>query len=405
MYLLRPNCFIILKVDRMFLKRRADFFVWLKDQSSSVLLEMEVIRYLFFEYIYIALKLVDKGSSMVMTRFCDDGHRYFCSMLDGIYLRYRRVTRSGNPDPFPLVLEYLRIRMWKEPFARFAEHSYKMQELKGCAESLDCEDAVIQNLAQVEPENFEAFYESFMAQFRGDPERIEDAVRYDYWYRVPFVSASPYCQGIIVPLIGNVLIGESAVDALYGAYTDGRTIHLPPYINVFKDPLEPLIDNRNLMLYAGLALHEAGHLLGGTFHFNYMPFIMRLESPQLFKSIFNCLEDFRIEEYLVRIKAHHQVRDIITTMNEVYSMLRVPGSCSTGREFLLYIFDTAGGYAEKLEMNEAYKKHMQALLLTDVNTGRFHSLKDMFDYGVARLINLDIGNPFSAFMLAREFMR
>jgi len=387
-----------LKMDRNFIRRRAVFFKWLKEKSSSRRIELQVIRFLFFEYIYTALKLVDQSPDLRMNRFCDSEHQLFCDKID---IQYRKLrSRSGNEllDLFKPVLETLRNIIWKDTREKFSSQPVRIEEIISSAVSLDREDQVIDALTEVEPEYLISYHESFMDIFRKNPEKIHEAISSDFWYRVGFIQALPHARGIIIPLVGNVnvLEGES------GAYTDGRAIFLPSFVNYFKDPLDPLDDNRNLTVYAGLALHEAGHILAGSFRFNYWYYLTKLERPDLFKYIHNVIEDYRIEKFLIRINAHPQAAEILNTIEEYFAVKDIKTVRPLAEFTLFYITSEARGCNESARKLSGFTDRYLDMINAAVNTGRFRGMKELVEYGLERLHNMDIGNPLAAYPLARE---
>ena len=389
-----------LKVERNFLRRRADFFKWMKNRSSSLRLELEVIRYLFFEYIYIALRLVQNSYGMKMTRFCDPNHKYFCEMIDDVYGNKFRMRGRDVKEVFDPLLDALRRTVWKPLRDKFADREPLFVQVMSVAESLDREDVLFLSLEQVEPEHLEFYHDSLITVFRGDPERVDLALLPDYWYRVSLALAMPHALSAVLPLAGNVPVLESPEG---GAHTDGRAIYLPPYINYFRDPLDPLIENRNLTVFVGLAMHEAGHILAGSFRFNLNYYMSKLERPDLFKFLFNLFEDFRIERFLVLIRVHHQLEDILCTLNEYYALSTFPLQIGYAARFVFHIVNEAGGYNSLLKEGPEYGEALEALQRAELNTGRFRSLGEMMEYGVERLRHLETGNPLAAYPLAREF--
>lgn len=388
-----------IKVDRAFMRRRAEFFAYLKQQSASTRLEVQVIRYLFFEYIYIALKLVENTPLTKISHFCDDDHRYFVAMVDGVYSNKFLMRARRELDPFYSVLANMRRVMWSGLAEKFQRYTYKLQELRNVAEEMNIEDAMVAALEDTEENHLPFYHAAFFGVYYHDPEMIAEAVLPDYWCRVTFEMASPYCYGVLTPLVGTMEL--QAVDG--GARTNGRTIQLPKSISYFRDMPDPLESNRNLTSYIALTLHEAGHILGGTFHFNYSAYLAKLERPRLFFSIFNNFEDFRIEAFMTRIRAHHQVEDLLRVTNEFYTMDMAALDLPTGYRFLTYIFDEAGGYNEMAKKIPRYVETIDRIMERDLNSGRFHSLRELADYGVERLRNIDVANPLAAVPLAREF--
>lgn len=389
--------FLNLKIDSEFLKRRAFFFHLLREYSSSRYMELEMIRYIFFEYIFIATKTVT-DYKYGMTRFCDESHRVFCEWVDGSYLEAMRLDPKERVGFFKPVFDYFRAVIWIDHIKKFGKFKYRFEQFQSAVISANLEDAAVDELKKVETEEFPAYHESFFNVFYTKPERIYEAVSSDYWYRLSLDQARPHIQSILLNLIGtiNLMPGQS------GAYTDGSSVYLPEYQNSFKDPHDPIEENRNLTLYIGLALHECGHIIAGTFRFNLEYYLRTLEKPYLFKMIMNIFEDHRIEAFLVKMKIHAQSREILKNLNEFLSVRNWKNEMPVFMRFLLFCFDRANGYEEILKKFSDYEEKLNSILSLSVNTGRFPNLKSLMEYISERLKNMNIGNPMAAYELSRE---
>lgn len=386
-----------LKVDRNFLKRRALFFHILKSTTSSLKMELEVVRFIFFEYIFIASKAVKSDYYIEFTKFCDDDHRFFCEIVDK-NSRNKIIAKLEDKKKYFLpLIERIRSIVWK-PYLEKFENSYHFNQVQSIAISTDKEDEVMNQLEKVEQSEIFPYCNSLLDVFKTHPEHLDEAIQSDYWYRLTLPEASPYALSSVLTLVGTVEILEGQS----GAYTDGKTIFLPGYINRFKDPLEPIIQNRNLTLYIGMALHEAGHILAGTFRFNMFYYLSRLEKPKLFHDIHNILEDLRIEEFLRRIHAHPQVTEIFLSMNEYFSFQNIQFGMNLFQTFFMCMSDESTGMNVNLKTYPWYDELMEKVFKQSANCGRFRNLKDLFYYGVERLRNLDIGNPLAVYPLTRE---
>ncbi len=390
---------LALKVDHAFLKRRAEFFEWLKSKSSSMRIEIEIIRFFFFEYIYIALHLVDNKPGMKMIRYCDDMHKLFIQTLDFTYTKKFSIQKT-NPDAvFGPILESLRNKMWSPIREKFTGYGSLLEDIISVAESIDREDAIISALEMLESEDIVEYHQTFIDTFRSQPERMDEVIAPDFWYRINLTTAMPHVLGITVPLIGTI----SILPGKMGAYTDGHTIYLPEYINFFKDPLEPLVENRNLTAYVGFALHEAGHIVGGSFLFDMNHYLQKLEKPKLFSAIMNIFEDYRIEEFMSRIGAHFQAREIINELNRFLNVRSIQSINGFGAFLLFYISSEAGETNDLARAVPEYESKLKALLAAPLNTGRFRGMKELIEYGVSRLKNMAYGNPLGAYEISREF--
>lgn len=388
---------LTLKVERNFLKRRSHFFDWLKCNTNSQRVEMEFMRMTFYEYIFISIGQVPNEMGMKMTRFCDEDHQFVCRYLDTAYMSIKRRIKDINIIFLP-ILERLRICVFRPFKEKFFDYDYALTELQSVSNSLQIEDDLCSSLDIVSREHFLPYYESFMEVFKTDPDRIMEAILPDFWHRVTLDMASPHTHGVVLPLIGGISIEPGDM----GAYTDGRTIFLPKYINYFADPVQPIDNNRNLTLYIGFALHEAAHILAGSFRFDLSFYLSKLEKPNLFKILMNAIEDYRIERFLIRIKAHPQVEDILHTMNEYFTFMNIRNPENLAMNLVFYLIDEAAKNNTLAKETEEYSKSINILLQSELYTGRFSSMKDLLEYFIERIESMDIGNPLAAYPITRE---
>ncbi|MCB1317711.1 MAG: hypothetical protein KDK27_17220, partial [Leptospiraceae bacterium] len=267
------------------------------------------------------------------------------------------------------------------------------------AESTQLEDLLYDALNELDPEDLVPYHAHAIGAYRRDPERLPETLRSDYWYRYTFFMASTHIRSGIMHLVGYVPVFP---DQDLNAYTDGHSIHLPEYINDFKDPLDKEEDNRNLTLYIGLALHEAGHIVAGSFRFDLSYYLTRLEDPGLFRMIHNIIEDYRIEEFLMRIEAHPQVNRILPAMNEFYALQILSESAGFAFQVMAEMACRARKLSGRWKEHPAYARMLENIKKRDYNTGRFRSIPDMVEYAVHRLQCMDVGNPLIAYPLSRE---
>jgi len=398
LYRLVLKLFLTLKVERQFLKRRAVFFEAMKTHTSSRRMEAEVIRLLFFEYIYIALGRVKLDFPAKMTKFADELHAQFCRVVDEPSAACIGMSPEDKVQFFLPLMTKIRSVVWKSARMKFVGREYWLDELSSAVTGLDLEDSALEALEQIAPEDITFYYESAIDIFRTNPERMPEAIRPDFWHRVDLVKALPFLHATVLPLVGSVEICEGKG----GAYTNGKMIFLPAYINYFRDSLDPLLENRNLTYYVSLALHEAGHIIAGTFRFNIWYYLSKLERPDVFKAVHNLVEDYRIESFLVRIRAHPQCKELLDTTNEYMSRQPFKISSSLAVKFLLHIFDAACDYYENIKTISWYQEMVLDIHGSQVNTGRFRNMKSLCEYATSRLKNLNTGNPLAAYPLTRE---
>ncbi|MCB1174749.1 MAG: hypothetical protein KDK39_14360 [Leptospiraceae bacterium] len=403
--------FLQQKADKRFLKRRSEFIQWLLKNSSSHIIELEVIRLLIFEYIYMALGKIKNAHPVTVTMHCDEFHRYFCKQMDVVYADYFQMRNTDPGDVFRPVLDRIRDTLWQPISLNFGAEDQSnspekrdtirrtLDELRSMVESTDLEDLFFASIEQVACNELAPYFNAVYDRFRNDPTNLAEALAPDFWYRVSFQQSLEYTSGLLLPILGSIDLHPGEC----GAYTDGHTIFLPAWINDFKDPLDPLIQNRNLAQYAALALHEAGHILAGSFRFDLMYYLMRLERPEIFKVIYNIFEDYRIEQFMIRIRLHHQISDLLDASNDYYSIKNLSYIHGLGRFLLDEIFNAASGFDRHDIELDSYTEKMERLLNSALPIGRFRSMKELLAYGVERLQGLELANPLAAYPLAREF--
>ncbi len=386
-----------LRVERNFLKRRARFYGFLRKHTNALRVELEFVRLLLFEYIFIGAKQVRVEPGMVMTQFVDSLHREFCEVVDQRIGQGVRMTAEERHRLYAGLMERLRETVWRPAVEKFPGGPYLVETLRSAAESAGVEDAVLAALETVEPGELSAYHESFMDYFRRAPDRLVEAAAPDFWYRLPLARAMPHLQAAVLPIVGSVAI----LPGNAGAYTEGRCIYLPEYVNFFRDPREPLEANRNLTFYLGGALHEAGHLIGGTFAVDFQGYAARQEQPNLFRYVHNVFEDFRIEKFLIEIGAHPQAEEVLRTLNVFFSLRNAASEVSAVRLFLMFVFDAAWGLTRELA-SDTYQARRREILALSYSSGRFRSLVELEEYAVERLKQTRLGNPLGVFPLTQE---
>ncbi|OHD13628.1 MAG: hypothetical protein A2086_00705 [Spirochaetes bacterium GWD1_27_9] len=389
------------KINRNYIMKRKAFFDWLSTKSKSQLIESYFIKFMFYEYIFIFKKEYIEGHNIKLTRFCDDIHKVFCHIID------EKLDLAEKEESKLILYEALykliRTDLWKEIETKYPEHSTQIKNLCGIVESYDLDDLVFKELNFIEKEHFLLYYitiKEVVTKYTNDIEKIIPAFASDFWCRVYFDMAKFFIVNVLLPVLGNFPL---YADEKNLAYTDGRNIFLPQFISYFPDNLEDLASNRNVTMFIGLALHEAGHIIAGTFKFDFKLLFLRSEIPDLYKKIYNIFEDYRIELYLIKIKAHPQVSDILYSINIFFDS-------KINREYdfiyILFTFMTSsafGYYDILIKQNPLFEELVLKLFEKQRNTGRFRDIKTLAEYGIDRLKNIDIKNVFAMFLLTTEF--
>jgi len=392
--------FLEQKVDRYFLKKRTEFAKWLSQKTKSETIKSVYVRILFYEYIFLFQKKFEVNKNILLKQFCDNFHKSFCKIIDETFDIYMKPEIKEKLFEKLYVLS--RGDAWKQVFNKFKKDELLIKELSNISESLDNDDTAIAELMELEERFIKKYHAKIIEIIKNDPQSasLNEAFKSDYWARLYFERARFFVSEALVYLLGNI---NTYPDKNNGAYTDGKVIFLPCYISLFQDDPEDTENNRNLSLFISFALHEAGHIIAGSFIFDYRSLYMKSEYPKLLKSIHNAFEDVRIEKYLKKIKAHSQINELLDSMNIFLSFKKEFGVIDT---FIINIMDIAAGYDQVVEkLNPDKSRKIERILNMNLNTGRFSSLKNLRDYISDRLKNMNIVIPMESFYIAEELYR
>lgn len=393
-----------LKVEEAFLDRRAALMAWIRQQTGSERIEAELVRIFLFEYIFIATGIIPVKRPLSITKTISAEHLVLVRQLDEVW-----AEEGPKTDPaacFGPVLGAIRALVWQETETRWAGQAYRLEEIKSACLSLDAEDQAIAGLAGLEDTEFDPWYLNFMDLYRRDPESSRLALQSEHWCRVTFDDALPSVQSALLPIVGSLPVWPDTTHPEPGlAYTEGTGIWLMQWVSNFRDPKEPLEGNRNLAFYVGLALHEAGHIIGGTFAVDQSLFIAKLERPGLYQYIHNVLEDWRVEAFLVLRKVHPLAKELLGSINAWLTVRNFLASLDSPpgiHDLLAWLFDEASGCNTAIRDDPRYQARLAALFDQDLPCGRFPDLRAMADYALNRLRHLDILNPVLTHLLCLE---
>jgi len=392
------------KVDNQYIKRRSNLIEWMKKRSNSKMIEFYLVKILFYEYIYIHKNKEKFEQDKTISTYIDQFHKSMNFMLD--QKMDEVLKKSEKDDIYETLYILVRSEMWKFAFEKFPNKQLELKELSGFAESFQIDDMLIEELAKIESEEeFTFYYENIIEKIFDNPDSIKkniDLFRSDNWYRIYLDKARSFIVKTLIPVIGNYPCYPDMKEN--SAYTDGYNIFLPEYISYFKDSISKLEINRNITMYVGLALHESGHIIGGSFKFNLRKLFNEVENPMLLKEIYNIIDDFRVEKFLIRIDAHPQVEDIFISMNTYLafnsnSLLNSPDSM-----FLLVILSSqaAGYYYKGIKLLPEIEEKLDSICHSENYSGRFKDIKTMSDYILNRLSNMNVFNVFESYKLSKE---
>lgn len=202
-------------------------------------------------------------------------------------------------------------RLWGRWTSRFAGGEYHLAVLRTIAESAAIVDEVFAALSVLDPADLEAYAEHLQRTWERNRSRIGEEADARAPWAIHFRDARPYVMEALLPLVGTVPVYSSD-----WAKTEGTAIYLPSSISFFRDDPEVLEGNRNLTMYVFLALHEAGHLLAGSFTVNFWPLISASRAPGLYHFLYNVVEDVRIERWLEEQQVHGQIAALMEAAHQ-----------------------------------------------------------------------------------------
>jgi len=392
--------------DRAFWKNRAELLSFVTARNSSFRLRVLFLRAYADEIVQIARGAFAFEERRMRVKARVAG---FATLLSE---KLEEIpTRPEPPDVansrFEELFKAAEIEMWQKPRQRLGElRGEGFRALYSLARSLDLDDYAQGELEAVEDRHLDAWLEPiciFSRRLGGmDVETVKagamERMARSYWHRLHFGAAYPYIAEMILPVTGAISCLPDEERNI--ARTDGKTIWLPRYISDFEEDPRRLPDNRNLTIYAGLALHEASHIVAGTFSIDWKPLMLSLDKPLLIHSIFNALEDYRVERYLCRITQHPQVPDIIEAMN---IFLYANPTRNPVFDFLMTAYARAAGHWKTmLALNPDHAIAYDEVRAAPYPAGRHGSVEALGEWLADELANMNPCDPGAAMRLARE---
>jgi len=384
------------KIDKLHFVKRGKFIDWFLKNVQSRRIAGVINEYFFHEHISESLLRESIPGTCRVPEFRNKGHRLFCYILDKI----QPISDMPPEILFRKIITVIRDSLWKPVTDNFQAFRREINDIRSIAEIAGLEDQILYAMESMRQEDLIHYHRHLLTIWLDSPGMIKKAVNQNDWYKVLFSEAIPYCTETIIPLIGMISVRSSGDEK---AFTDGKVIYLPSYINLFNDSFMPLEANRNLSSYIAFSLHEAGHILCGSYHFNIKDFVNSLERPQLFRIILNVFEDYRIESFIVRMNVHPQANKLFSMVKRRQLERLAKINISPGANFLFYIVHMADSNNFDAISNEDYFPKINEFLDMNYYSGEFCNLRELASYGIQRLINLDIANPLSAIILAEIF--
>lgn len=408
-----------LKVDKAYIRRRAGFYKELKNNYRSAIIENEFIRILMFEYIFLATGIVPNRIPVKMTYVIDAKHKIMVDYFEGRNLPEHLQNYYGesmiNVELVKIFSDFIKSELLEKFRDCTTIAGYLITSALSIGKTLDSQkdfqeareeagyysfiDEIITALRQISPENFQIYISELENTFRNEPARCIEAVKSDFWCRIYFEQALNFISEITIPLLGYINIFP---DDNLQAYTNGREIYLPAYISSFNDPRENLNNNRNITMFAALALHEAAHIAAGSFHYSLSNILLKKEKPELYKNIWNWVEDYRVEQFIITLNCHPQSEELIIFLNQVGSLNCIKRDLPIPTFFLVKILSDARSNKDNLNEHKEYHDQLNNMRSHSLYTGRFTKFSDMEEYFTNRLINLKLENPLSTHKLTEE---
>ncbi len=386
-------------IDLNFLRRRGAFFKWASARNSSRCYELELIRILLFEYLFMASGAVPISMPQKMTKYCDEVHKQYVMVIDGVLGKCNQGTTNTSELAWYFHLDLLfKARIWAPVAPKFTKWEKDFLTLTSLAEDQGIVDLVMLALMELPAEEFPDYHAVVMDIFRNQPERLTEAVTPDFWYRVSFHQAAGYVSEVVIPLVGMVPVVKS-VDT---AATDGSRIILPGHVSYFHDKRDPLEDNRNLAAYVALGLHEAGHILAGSFSIDYRDIIARVEYPELLHLLYNVVEDSRIERVVIQLDSHPQAANLFAALNSFLLLRNIGSAGSPAIQLIWLLMASVNGYDLPFRTKGWYLEAWNTQYALAFDCGRFRNMKALCEYFIQRIGNMDICNPLASMVIARE---
>ena len=384
------------KLPRVALNRRAQFMTYFTEHNSSARLTHMVLEFVFYDFVYLTLlDLVDDDRLDQIGRYVSAAHRFFAESLEG----GRRTdgtpifTTAARTELYQTVMRRLADELWKPVGERFPRGAYWVQVARAVAEEAGQVDAVLAALEVIDEELLEPYAEHLLRVWQEAPELIADAARPNAFYALPFERAKPVILEYTLPLVGSLPIYPAD-----WAKTEGRAVYLPRTVDFFLDDPEELSNNRNLTMYVYLALHECGHLLGGSFVVAFGPYSHTKRRPELLRLIFNFFEDYRIETYLEQEDLHPVIPELFDAGRRFFLDEDTPSQPIF--VFLAAVTDAVHFDFERYNRDEGWRTTVDDLFASTLPTGPYRGIREFCTEIAAQCRAMDTKNPLSALKLA-----
>ncbi len=386
------------KLPRVVLNRRAQFMSYFTEHNSSARLTHMVLEFVFYDFVYLTLSdLVDDDRLNHIGRYVSAAHRFFAESLEGnrdtdgapIF------TTAARTELYRTVMRRLADELWKPVVERFPRGAYWVQVARVVAEEAGQVDGVLAALEVIDEELLEPYVEHLLGVWQESPDLIADAARPNAFYALPFERAKPVILEYTLPLVGSLPIYPAD-----WAKTEGRAVYLPRTVDFFLDDPEELSNNRNLTMYVYLALHECGHLLGGSFAIAFGQYSHTKRRPELLRLLFNFFEDYRIETFLEQADLHPVIPELFDAGRRFFLDEDTPEQSIF--VFLAAVTDAVHFDFERYNRDEAWRTRVDDLFVSSLPSGPYSNVGEFCTETAARCSAMELKNPLSALKLADD---
>ena len=257
-----------------------------------------------------------------------------------------------------------------------------------------CIDQVHEVLSHIEPSHLEDYVEHIKNPPK--PMTLQERCEPKSWYCLNFQQAIPEIRRVLYPIVGAM-----EIQAGKDASTNGQTIFLPEYIDNFSDSYRHIHQNRNMSYMVALALHESAHIIGGTFRFDFMAIARSKGLPALYKTIFNIIEDIRIEKLLVHSRLHFQAEDLLKFLNGNFNHKFNSSPRVVKSIFLPH--QIASGVMEDYSLPPHISGPLPEIYHQDLYHGPYRSFSGLMHVWIDSCKKMDFHHPLEAYRVSEIF--
>lgn len=375
----------------------ARFRSWLAQRDSSRVMREQVQAAVFRDLVWLAARKNASAASPRPSHLQQklDGIQAPGGAALGIHPRRASEQRRGLAE----VHRWLSDLVWARAGKRFGDREYSLRILRTIAESAGLVDPVLAALEELDPEDLDRYAGHLQRAWEQEPQRIAEETDSRAPWAIRFNDARPFIMEALLPLVGTIPVYPAD-----WAKTEGAAIYLPESIAFFRDDPDALDGNRNLAMYVFLALHEAGHLLAGSFTVDPWPLFREADAPGLYAFLYNVVEDVRIERWIVDNQVHSQIRALVDAAHGWFLGDATPDNpinASIG-----WLWDHLYANGRRQQTDPEWAAGVVPVLDTPLQgAGQLARLGDGLARSLQRIRIMETGNPAAALQIAGELYR